>query len=272
MPGAPLITPREPCSHSPRTGHLSHLTLPLGKHFGPKSKAQRQPRQRLPRGEEEQEDSAQPQPFQGTRLPKALSGTHPLRAHSHPGCCSSLSPRVQKGPPLAQRGGHTCPRLTAGSCPGPPESPVREGKCSPREEKVQHLLGGPKSPVGAQECGEEGGVPAQEGGHQVGHRRLQSASLDAPRPAGLIPVPRGHTRTLGWNTAETRVRGGTKGSRKAGAGPQTEPPSVQDSGQEEGQDRPPQEKRPGITSELALGRGYVCERLGALCIGQLPGC
>ena len=98
VPGAPLITPREPCSHSPRTGHLSHLTLPLGKCFGPKSKAQRQPRQRLPRGDQEREDSAQPQPFQGTRLPKALSGTHPLSAHSHPGGCSSLPLVCRRGP------------------------------------------------------------------------------------------------------------------------------------------------------------------------------
>ena len=85
-----------------------------------------------------------------------------------------------------------------------------EGKCSPREEKVQHLLGGAKSPVGAQECGEVGRVTAQEGRHQLAHQRLQSASLDAPHPAGLIPVPCGHTFPLGWNTAETRVRGGTK--------------------------------------------------------------
>ena len=75
--GAPLITPRDPCSHFPRTGHLLHLTLQLGKCFGPKSKAQRQPRQRLARGEEERDDSAQPQPFQGTRFPKHFPGhTH----------------------------------------------------------------------------------------------------------------------------------------------------------------------------------------------------
>ena len=86
--------------------------------------------------------------------------------------------------------------------------------------------GGTKSPVGAQECGEAGGVTAQEGRHQVAHQRLQAASLDASHPAGLIPVPRGHTFTLGWNTAETRVRGGTKDSRKAGAGAKTESPII----------------------------------------------
>ena len=41
--------------------------------------------------------------------------------------------------------------------------------------------GAPKSPVGAQECGEVGGVTAQEGRHQVGHQHLQSASPDADR-------------------------------------------------------------------------------------------
>ena len=53
--------------------------------------------------------------------------------------------------------------------------------------------GAPKSPVGAQECGEVGGVTAQEGRHQVGHQHLPSASPDAVHPAGLIPVPCGHT-------------------------------------------------------------------------------
>ena len=77
VPGAHLITPRDPCSHSPRTGRLSHLTLQLGKCFGPKSKAQSQPRQRLPRGEEEHDGSSQPQPFQGTRFRKHFPGhTH----------------------------------------------------------------------------------------------------------------------------------------------------------------------------------------------------
>lgn len=47
-------------------------------------------------------------------------------------------------------------------------------------------------------------------------------------------------------------------TRKAGAGAQTESPSLQDSRQEEGQECPPQNKHPGITSELALGHGYVC--------------
>ena len=105
--GAHLITPRDACSHSPRTGHFSHLTLQLGKCFGPKSKAYRQPRQTLPRGEGEHDDSAQPQPFQGTRFLKALSRTHPFSPNSHPGGCSSLSPLVQKGPTGAQGGGQT---------------------------------------------------------------------------------------------------------------------------------------------------------------------
>lgn len=71
VPGAPWITPRDPCSHSPRTGHHLHLTLQLGKCFGPKSKAKRQRRQRLPRGEEECDVSAQPQPFQGSKFPES---------------------------------------------------------------------------------------------------------------------------------------------------------------------------------------------------------
>ena len=96
------------------------------------------------------------------------------------------------GPTGAHRGGETFLRLTAGRWPGLPEYPVGEGKCSPREEKVQHLLGGAKSPVGAQECGEVGRVTTQECRHQVVHQRLQSASPDTPQPAGLIPVPCGH--------------------------------------------------------------------------------
>ena len=86
--------------------------------------------------------------------------------------------------------------------------------------------GGTKSPGGSQECGEVGGVTAQKFRHQVAHQCLQSASLDAPNHEGLIPVPRGHTFPLGWNTAETRVRGGTKDARKAGAGAQTESPVI----------------------------------------------
>ena len=99
---------------------------------------------------------------------------------------------------------------------------------------------------------------AQEGRHQVAHEHLQSASLDAPHASGLIAVPCRHTFPLGWNTAETRVRGGTKHSTKAGAGAQTESPSFQDSGQEEGQGCPPWYKHPGLTSELALGHGFMC--------------
>ena len=75
------------------------------------------------------------------------------------------------GPTGAHRGGETFLRLTAGRWPGLPEYPVGEGKCSPREEKVQHLLGGAKSPVGAQECGEVGRVTTQECRHQVVHQR-----------------------------------------------------------------------------------------------------
>ena len=68
---------QDPCSHSHRTGNHPHLTLQLGKCFGPKSKAQRQPRQRLPRGEEEHDASAQPQHFQVTRFQKHFPGcTH----------------------------------------------------------------------------------------------------------------------------------------------------------------------------------------------------
>lgn len=157
---------------------------------------------------------------------KALSRTHPRSPHRHPGGGSSLYPLGAEGATGAQRGGEPFPPLTAGRGPGPPESPVGEGKCSPHEEKVQHLLRAAKSPVGTQESGEVGGVTAQEGRHQVAHQRLQSASLHAPHPAGLIPVPWGHIFPLGWNEEETRVRGRTKDYRKAGAGAQTEAPSL----------------------------------------------
>ena len=132
------------------------------------------------------------------------------------------------------------------------------GNCSPHEEKVQHLLGGTKSPVwcpGMWRCRR---VTAQEGRQQVGHQILRGASLDAPHHAGLIPVPHGHTFPLEWNTSETRVRGGTKDSRKAGSAAQTESPGIQDSGKEEGQEYPPLVKCPDITRELELGHCYLC--------------
>ena len=62
-----------------------------------------------------------------------------------------------------------------------------------------------------------------------------------------------------WSgTHKTRVRGGTKDSRKAGSASQTESPGIQDSGKEEGQEYPPQDKGPAITRELELGHCYLC--------------
>ena len=82
VPGAPLITPRDHCSHSPRMEHFSQFSLHLGKCFGPKSKAQRQPRHRLARGEEELDDSTEPQNFPGTRFRKQFPGCTPHVVHT----------------------------------------------------------------------------------------------------------------------------------------------------------------------------------------------
>ena len=64
-----------------------------------------------------------------------------------------------------------------------------------------------------------------------------------------------HIFPLGCNTADTQVRGSTTDTRKAGAGAQTE---SLDSLQEERQECLLQNKGPGITSELALGDGFMC--------------
>ena len=138
---------------------------------------------------------------------------------------------------------------------------------SPHEEKFQHVLGGTKSSVGCPGIWRGRGVTAQEGRHQIGHQSLRAASLDAPHPAGLIPVPDRHTFPLEWNTSETRVRGGTKDSRKAGSAAQTESPGIQDSGKEEWHEYPPHVKGPAITRELELGHCYLCYCIGVACIG-----
>ena len=122
------------------------------------------------------------------------------------------------------------------------------GNCAPHEEKVQHLLGRTKSPVACPGLWRSRVVTAQEGRQQVGRQSLRAVSLDAPHHAGLIPVRHGHTFPLEWNTSETRVRGDTKDSRKAGSVAQTESPGIQDSGKEEGQESP----------SLELGHCYLC--------------
>ena len=67
---------------------ISHIAI--GKMLWAKAKAQRQPRQRLPRGEEERHDSAQPQPFQGSRFQKHFPG----RTHFIP------TPKLWAAPPF----------------------------------------------------------------------------------------------------------------------------------------------------------------------------
>lgn len=56
------------------------------------------------------------------------------------------------------------------------------------ERAVLAPLGGGKNSVSPQKCGDEGWVAAQEGGYQVFHQVIQSACLDGPYHAGLIPV------------------------------------------------------------------------------------
>ena len=79
-------------------------------------------------------------------------------------------------------------------------------------------------------------------------------SLETSHHAGLMSFV-GHIFPLGYNTADKQVRGSTTDTRKAGAGAQTE---SLDSWEEEGQECLLQNKGPGMTSELALGDGFMC--------------
>ena len=78
-------------------------------------------------------------------------------------------------------------------------------------------------------------------------------SLETSYHAGLMSFA-GHVFPLGYNTADTQVRGSTTDTRKAGAGAQTESSGLR---AEEGKECLLQNKGPGITSELALGDGFM---------------
>ena len=54
-------------------------------------------------------------------------------------------------------------------------------------------------------------------------------SLETSHHAGLMSLV-GHIFPLGYNTADTQVRGSTTDTRKAGVGAQTEPPVLTEAG------------------------------------------
>ena len=68
----------------------------------------------------------------------------------------------------------------------------------------------------------------------------------------------GHIFPLGYNTADTQVRGSTTDTRKLGKQGLELTLNPLDSWQEKGQECLLQNKGPGITSELALGDGFMC--------------
>ena len=101
VPGALLITPRDPCSQ-PGQGP-SHNSPCKWESVWPKVKGQRQLRQRLPGWEEEHDDYIQSQPLQQTlpwtRSPEStfqLSRKDPLSPHIPPEGWFSHCPCVQR--------------------------------------------------------------------------------------------------------------------------------------------------------------------------------
>lgn len=61
----------------------------------------------------------------------------------------------------------------------------------PVEQEIQHLPGGGKGAVGAEEDGDVGGVFPPERRHHVLHQPLQRAGLDGPHLAGLVEAQGG---------------------------------------------------------------------------------
>ena len=251
----PLLAPRDPSSHSPRTGSSSHITFQMQIQSEPKARGSQAAASSLGRGTASTSTAAAlPAALSpGPGPQKTLSLKDPLAPYSQPRELVLPCPSCAEGQTVAQRGAATFRSLTDSRwwVTNVPAGGGGGAECSPLEQKVQHLLGGGQSPAGAHAGGEVGRAAAQEGRHQLSHQLLPPWTLHTGQVSCLSTV----VTIAPWGGTEQRpaVRGSPRDQQEGWGCSSAQIPKPQGLVGKVGQESPQQEKGSGITCRTGSG-------------------